>query len=269
MTVRKWITLSLCCAGALILVTFNMFGAGERGTAIALQVTGRFSFLLFFGAYAGESLKRLLGSEPGSVLPSTRTFGLAFAAAHLAHLGLVGWICYIGSIPSPETFLLFGIATAATYLLALNSFFNLGSIIGVRTWATIRIFGLHYIAFVFILDFITKVPSASAKYILGYIPFAVLSVTAPILRLWPQATGAWVTHWRFVMSTLRGKSQVVANTRHAIDDEIDKPRQIAEHRRNQSEIRPVSKAMAVNSHIMMGPSQDRELPVQSELIQRL
>ena len=49
---------------ALIVATIviMVFGAGERGTATALRVSARFSFLLFWIAYAGSPLTALFGA---------------------------------------------------------------------------------------------------------------------------------------------------------------------------------------------------------------
>ena len=86
---------------ALIVATIviMVFGAGERGTATALRVSARFSFLLFWIAYAGSPLTALFGATFQPLKKRAREFGLAFAAALLVHIGLVGWLCWIGAPP--------------------------------------------------------------------------------------------------------------------------------------------------------------------------
>jgi hypothetical protein len=41
---------------ALAVIILVIFGIGERGTAIALRATARWSFLLFWSAYAGGAI---------------------------------------------------------------------------------------------------------------------------------------------------------------------------------------------------------------------
>jgi hypothetical protein len=50
-------------------------------------------------------------------------------------------------------------------------------------WWLLRIVGLNYIAFAFAVDFVRLPASASAKYLMGYLPFVLLSVAGPMLRL--------------------------------------------------------------------------------------
>jgi len=66
-----------------------VFGAGERGTHVALQATARLSFVLFWPAYCAAALAALFGPSFQPLQRHVREFGLAFAAAHLVHLGLV------------------------------------------------------------------------------------------------------------------------------------------------------------------------------------
>jgi hypothetical protein len=60
---------------------------------VALRMTARWSFLLFWVAYAGGALATLFGPALAPLSGRGREFGLAFAAAHLVHIGLVIWLC--------------------------------------------------------------------------------------------------------------------------------------------------------------------------------
>jgi hypothetical protein len=178
-----WITGAFCTAVALAAAVLAAFGAGERGTHVALQATARLSFVLFWPAYSAAALAALFGPSFQPLQRRVREFGLAFAAAHLAHLGLVAWLSLIGHAPPRGTFIFFGIATVCTYLLALFSLPRLQQALGASGWWLLRIVGLNYIAFAFAVDFVRLPASASAKYLMGYLPFVLLSVAGPMLRL--------------------------------------------------------------------------------------
>jgi hypothetical protein len=51
-----WIGSAFCAALGLAALVLAALGPGERGTIAALQVTARFSFLLFWLAYAGGAM---------------------------------------------------------------------------------------------------------------------------------------------------------------------------------------------------------------------
>ena len=52
-TAASWMWAAFLIALALAVIVLVIFGVGERGTAIALRATARWSFLLFWFAYAG------------------------------------------------------------------------------------------------------------------------------------------------------------------------------------------------------------------------
>ena len=74
-------------------------GTGVHGIETALRATARVSFLWFWVAYAGGALATLFGAAFLPLRQHGREFGLAFAAALLVHLILVGWLCWIGAAP--------------------------------------------------------------------------------------------------------------------------------------------------------------------------
>ncbi|HTZ70840.1 MAG TPA: hypothetical protein VMB71_09345, partial [Acetobacteraceae bacterium] len=155
---------------------------GEHGTDAALAATARFSFLLFWGAYAGGAMAALFGPRFEKLRRRGREFGLAFAAAHLVHLGLVGWLCYIGATPATGTFLFFGAAAGWVYVLALFSFRPTHRLLNARAWWVMRTVGMNFIAYAFFVDFF-RLPLVGALHIVGYVPFTVLAVLGPVLRL--------------------------------------------------------------------------------------
>lgn len=170
---------------ALVLaaVVLALAGAGEHGTVAALKVTGRLSFLLFLPAYVGGAAAVLLGPSFNVMKRQARRFGLAFASAHIVHLLLVGWLCYIGDVPAVATFIVFGIAVFWTYLLALLSIGRLRQMVGHTGWGLVSVIGLNYIDAVFAIDFVGAPFHADLKYLIGYFPFAVLAILGPLIRV--------------------------------------------------------------------------------------
>ena len=129
-------------AFALAAVVLTIFGVGNRGTAIALRVTARWSFLLFWLAYAGSATGRLFGiGLAGSALRG-RELGLAFASAQLVHVGLVLWLIYIAARPG-GAMLFFWAGIVCTFLLALFSLPRLrrvsAELCAICTYACLRV----------------------------------------------------------------------------------------------------------------------------------
>ena len=175
----------LAFGGAVLLAAVTLVAAGEnvQGTNIALAVTGRFSFLLFWPAYTGSAAVAVISSRLLPLQRHSREFGLAFASAHLVHLALVGWLCYIGNIPGKGTFLFFGLAVVFTYVLLALSVGTLRLAVGSRLWRMLRFVGMNYIALAFAVDFLTRPLSGDLGHIVAYLPFSVLAVFGPVLRL--------------------------------------------------------------------------------------
>jgi hypothetical protein len=84
---------------ALAVIVLVIFGVEERGTAIALRATARWSFLLFWPAYAGGAIAWLWPRLTG-LARHGRELGLAYASAQLVHVGLVLWIIHVATEPS-------------------------------------------------------------------------------------------------------------------------------------------------------------------------
>jgi hypothetical protein len=145
-----------------------------------LRVTARWSFLLFWLAYVGGAMARLCGPRLDGFARRGRELGLAFASAHLVHVGLVLWL-FMG----PGGMVFFWIGILCTYLLALFSLPRLRDKLGPRLWRIFRTIALEYIALVFAADFILGPLQAGGlgKYPLTYLPFALMLVGGAGLRL--------------------------------------------------------------------------------------
>jgi len=157
---------------------------GER-LSMALRVTARWSFLWFFLASTSGALARIFGSPFQPLAQRARDFGLSFASAHLAHIGLVGWLLLTSDKPFSRPLLVFfGIGAFFIYLLALLSISaRLRAILGPRMWRVVRTVGTEYIAFTFLAEFAVKSRQPGAANFLIYLPFVLLGLAGPLLRL--------------------------------------------------------------------------------------
>jgi len=188
-TVSFWAVMALVVALGLAATALGVNGTDPDGLRVALRLTGRWSFLLFWLAYAGGAMAELGGPSLAALAGRGREFGLAYAAAQLIHMGLVIRFYQITSrLPlSAKPFVLFTIGIFWTYLLAVFSVGGLSKVLGSRGWRMLRITGLNYILFVFAIDFVPIAISGAShgrvERLVAYVPFAVMCVAAPLLVL--------------------------------------------------------------------------------------
>jgi hypothetical protein len=181
--IALWMGSAFCVALGSAAIVLAVRGVDESGIVGALRATARLSFLLFWAAYSGSALASLFGSTFQPLKQRAREFGLAFASAHLVHFGLVAWLCMIGAAPGFGVFVFFGIAGVWVYLLALFSIGRLQQALGPKCWWLLRNVGMNYIAYAFAVDFLGDPLHGGVKHVVQYLPFAVLAVAGPGLRL--------------------------------------------------------------------------------------
>ncbi len=169
---------------ALAAIVLAVSGVGENGTALALRVTARWCFLLFWAAYAGGALAKICGPRFAVLTRHGREFGLAFAAALLVHVGLVLWLMVVAA-DQRTAMLFFWAGVLCTYALVLFSLPRLRDMLGARLWRMSMELALTYIALVFAADFIAEPLRASGadKYPLSYLPFVIMLIGGVGLRL--------------------------------------------------------------------------------------
>ena len=186
----RWIgwlpTTTLSCMAAAFLVALALavivlviFGVGERGTTIALRATARWSFLLFWFAYAGSAIAWLCIA---GLARHGRELGLAYASAQLVHVGLILWIIHIAKGPV-GAMVFFWVGIFCTYLLVLFSVPQLRDALEPRLWRIFRTIALEYIALAFAADFITLHADEFSKHPVSYLPFALMLVSGAGLRV--------------------------------------------------------------------------------------
>ena len=180
-----WMAAAFLVCLLLAAAVLAVFGAGDRGTVLALRLTARWCFLLFWFAYAGAPLAKLWNSNFFVELARHgREFGLAFASALAVHVALILWHYHIAT-PPDGAMLFFWVGIFFSYLLALFSLPGLRDALGPRAWKIILSLALEYIALVFAVDFIVDPLQAAGvgKYPLSYVPFVVMLAGGVLLRV--------------------------------------------------------------------------------------
>jgi hypothetical protein len=166
-------------------LTLAVFGTEERGTAIALRFTARWSFVLFWLAYIGGAMARLFGGVFATLARRGRDFGLAYASAQVIHVGLVLWIFYLAPDKNGGM-VFFWAGIACTYMLALLSLPKVHAGLAPRLWRLFRTIALEYIALVFAADFIfspLSAPHPGKHAVIAYLPFVLMLVGGEGLRV--------------------------------------------------------------------------------------
>jgi hypothetical protein len=179
-----WMCAAFCAALALAVVLLATMGTGDKGTGIALRLTGRLSFLLFWPAYAGTAMAALFGPRFGILARHRRDFGLAYASAQLVHVGLVAHLVSISGRPTVESIMpFFAVGVVWTYVLALSSWERLSNLFSPSLWRVLRNSGLEYVALVFFADLVLLPIRAHTNRPFEYLPFSILIIMGPILRM--------------------------------------------------------------------------------------
>jgi hypothetical protein len=182
-TTTEWMAGSLMIALAIVVIVRTVAAPGARVSG-ALQATARWSYLLFWCAYAGNALAVVFGPRFQAVANRCRDFSLSYASAHLAHIGMVAWLILASGTPfGPSEVIVFGIGVFWTYLLALLSIKSLAAKLDPKLLRALRTIGVEYIALVFLVGFAKNPFQGGFANMLYYLPFIALAVAGPLLRI--------------------------------------------------------------------------------------
>ena len=181
LTTIKLMVATFAVALAIVIVVRMVEGPAQR-LDTALRATARWSFLWFWLASTSGAMATLFGSSYQALAQRARDFGLAFASAHLAHVGLVAWLLY-GAVTPLSNFAFFGIGVFWIYLLALLSIKRFSTMLNPKIWRLVRTIGVEYIALVFLVDFAKNPYEDGVLSLVAYLPFQVMAVAGPLLRL--------------------------------------------------------------------------------------
>ena len=178
-----WIGAAFCAQLVLAGGVLAIMGTDREGTGLALHDTARLSFLLFWPAYAGGAMATLFGPRFGGLARRGRDFGLAYAAAQLVHVGLVGRLIVIEGGPFPGSIMpFFAVGVVWTYVLAFSGVDRLSQVFSPSFWRIIRSIGLEYIALVFFVDLVVRPIEMHAGRLIDYAPFSSLLILGTFLR---------------------------------------------------------------------------------------
>ncbi len=181
-TTTEWMAGALLIGLAIVLIVRMVATPGGK-MGVALQATARWSYILFWLAYAGNALNVLFGARFSALAMHCRDFSLSFASAQLAHLGMVAWMLYVSDTPFPRSSLVFfGVGVFWVYLLALLSIKSLAAKLDQKLLRILRTVGVEYIALVFLVDFAKNPFQGGIVNLLIYLPFLGLAIAGPLLR---------------------------------------------------------------------------------------
>jgi hypothetical protein len=176
---------------ALAAATLAAVGAERTGVETALRLTAILGFLFFWPSYAGGALATLFGETWRPLRRRARVLGMAFSAVLAVHLSLVALLCWIGSAPPAETFAIFGVGAICAYVMLLGSIDRVRRTLGEGSWRAVQTIGANYILFAFALDLVGQPPRPSVGYLTLYLPTAILTVLAPVLRFLAWLKPRW------------------------------------------------------------------------------
>jgi hypothetical protein len=178
-TTTEWMAGALAVGLAIVWLTRFLGYPLNDG----LRATARWSFALFWLASCGGALATLFGARFQELAKRGRDFGLSFASAHLAHLGLVAWVLLTGPALSRNLLIFLYGGVFWTYLLAILSIKPLAARMDPKTVRVLRAFGVEYISLVFLFDFTRTHYQGGITDVVEYLPFLLLTVAGPILRI--------------------------------------------------------------------------------------
>lgn len=159
-------------------------GFGEAWLHRSLRATARFSFLLFWFAYTGRALPAVFGSRLDPIARHVREFGLAFAGAHIVHVGVAIWLYQTAADPpmSPLALAAFGVGAVMVCLLAIMAIPAAGAVAGTRLGRGFRAVMVQYLLILFLFDFAHHPMRWDVLTLAGYVPFLAMIAFAVAVR---------------------------------------------------------------------------------------
>lgn len=135
------------------LAYLGVAGTSDENLRTVLTLTARLSFLIYLAIFVARPLAQIAPSRPtGRLLRERRSLGVAFAAMHTVHLGLIAYrYSTVPGLDYPLVDALFGgTAYAFIYLMLITSFDRPARAIGRTAWRRLHKAGLYYVGFIFI-----------------------------------------------------------------------------------------------------------------------
>lgn len=145
---------------------------------LAARWTARASFLVFLVVYCAPAAMRLFPSPMmRAIVRRRRQWGLAFALAHTIHLAaLTHYMLLSGETRPVPVWILTGGAYALIYALALTSNDASQRLLG-RGWKRLHRIGIHYIWFIFLLSYASRIAEPARMHIgLVFVPIMLAAL---------------------------------------------------------------------------------------------
>lgn len=159
-------------------------GASDANLMLLLTLTARIAFMIYLLIFVARPLRQLLPNDVTKwLLRERRLLGIAFAAVHTVHLGLILTRHDLDSLLGRP---LIGTAVGATayllmYLMLLTSFDAPARRIGPKNWRRLHKTGLYFIGFVFLATLLPE--PGQAVYTFDRAWLYTLTGTAVFIRL--------------------------------------------------------------------------------------
>jgi DMSO/TMAO reductase YedYZ heme-binding membrane subunit len=160
----------------------SLYGTGEQGLGVLLRASARLSFLFFLPVYLASSARRLWPSDTTRwLLRNRRYLGLSFFVAHGLHLDAIFLMDTLQGdafrIELP-TLLAGGLAYLLVTAMAATSSDRAVKWLGRQRWSRLHRFGIHYIWFIWLLQW-TPLALTSP----GYAALLLLTLAALGVRI--------------------------------------------------------------------------------------
>jgi DMSO/TMAO reductase YedYZ heme-binding membrane subunit len=178
-------------ASTFSVLYLNSAGHNDDNIRLLQRLTARLSFMIYLLIFIARPLRQMFKTDTTLwLVRERRSFGIAFAAMHSVHLGLI--VYRFSTIPGLSygvaEGLIGGTAYVLMYLMLLTSFDGPARALGPLAWRRLHKFGLYYIGAIFIS---TLLPEQGDQLLAPErVWFVVLTSAALIVRL----TAYFATH---------------------------------------------------------------------------
>lgn len=168
--------------GCILYLEFH--GRSDVNLVVLLTLTARIAFMIYLLIFVARPLRTLLPNELTKwLVRERRSLGIAFAAVHTVHLGLILTRHDLASLLDRP---LIGTAVGATayllmYLMLLTSFDAPARRVGPKNWRRLHKTGLYFIGFVFLATLLPE--PGQAVYTFDRAWLYTLTGVAVVIRL--------------------------------------------------------------------------------------
>ena len=173
-----WLGFTIMASVALMLALFIDQTPQAETSQLWARYTARLSFFLFLASYLASPIYELTQSKVAEWLRhNRRNAGLSFSLAHIIHLGaLIGFLVVSGEPVDTATVIVGGGAYLAMFMMMSTSFDSAIRRMGQNTWRRVHKFGAHYLAFVFVFTYTSRLfePHNKPLYLIVLIWGAIL-----------------------------------------------------------------------------------------------